>query len=89
MKFKLTLLFCIIIAVISGSFLGSLCAKSAYKSISWLGLSTSFGFETKSLDLHVLQLSIGLHVDINVVQILLIAIALVIAPKIAASIKTS
>ena len=89
MKFKLTILLCIIVAVIAGSYLGDLCAQSMFKSVSWLGYGASFGFETKSLDLHVIQLTIGLHIDINVLQLIFIVIALAVAPKIAASIKTS
>ena len=89
MKYRLTLLLCIIVSVIAGSFLGDICAKSMYKSVSWLGLGTSFGFDTKSLDLHVLPLTVGLHIDINVLQIIFIMISIVVAPKIAAAIKTS
>ncbi len=89
MKFKLTLFFCLVAAVLTGSFLGDLCAKSTYKSVSWLGLGATFGFDTKALDLHVLQMNLGLHVDINILQVLLIALALVLAPKIAKAIKTS
>lgn len=89
MKFKLTMLLCIIIAVIAGSYLGDICAHSMFKSISWLGYGASFGFETKSFDLHVIQLTFGLHIDVNVLQLIFIVCALAIAPKIAASIKTS
>ncbi len=88
MKFKLSLLFCIIIAVIAGAFLGDLCAAASVPYITWLGHGLSFGFDTISLNLHVMQLDFGLHMDINVMQILLVLIAIVVAPKLAAAIKT-
>ena len=89
MKFKLTLLLCIIIAVILGALLGGVCADSANPYIHWLGLGKSFGFDTIAIDLHVLKFSFGMHVDINVTQILFIILAIVVSPKIAAAIKTS
>ena len=88
MKFKLTLFFCIVIAAVVGGFLGELAAGSLNPYVKWLGYSAAFGFDTKSLNLHILQLDLGLHLNINVTQLLLVALALVVAPKIAEAIKT-
>ena len=89
MKFKLTLLLCIITAVILGALLGGVCADSANPYIHWLGLGKEFGFDTIALNLHVVQLTFGMHININVTQILFIILAIAVSPKIAASIKTS
>lgn len=86
-KARLTLLFCTVIAVVLGAFLGELCSVSENAYIHWLGYGKSFGFDTISLNLHVIELSFGLHMDINVMQILLIVAAIALTPKIAASIK--
>lgn len=88
MKFKLTLFLCIAVAAIAGGFLGELAAGSLSPYVSWLGYSAAFGFDTISLDLHVIQISFGLHLNINVTQLLLVVLALVVSPKIAAAIKT-
>lgn len=88
MKFKLTLFFCIAIAAIIGGFLGELAANSLNPYIKWLGYGAQFGFDTFSLDLHIIQLDFGMHININVTQLLLVALGLVLAPKIAAAIKT-
>ena len=89
MKFRLTLLFCIIIAVIAGAFLGDLFANCGISYLSWLGYGKSFGFDTFALDLHILQLDLGLHMNINVMQLLLVVLAIAVAPKIANAIKTN
>ncbi|MBR6760987.1 MAG: DUF4321 domain-containing protein [Oscillospiraceae bacterium] len=86
MKYKLTLLLCIIVAVIGGAFLGELCVGLPYIEI--LGRPFTFGFDTVNVDLHFLRFSFGLMLDVNLTQILLLMIAIVVAPKIAAQIKT-
>ena len=88
MKFKLTLFLCVALAVVAGAFLGELASRSLSPYISWLGYALNFGFDTKNFDLHVLQFNLGLHMNINVLQLILTLIAAVLAPKLAASIKT-
>ena len=89
MKFKITLFFCLVAAVICGYFLGEVFASSSIAAISWLGKVFTFGFETTSFDLRIIRLNLGLHIDINVMQLLFLILAIAIASKIAASIKTS
>jgi len=89
MKFKLTLFFCIAIAAILGALLGGLASTSTNAYLHWLGFSKAFGFDTIELNLHIIRLSFGLHVDINITQILLVIVAIAVSPKVAASIKTS
>ena len=53
----------------------------------WLGQTLEFGFDTFSLDLSVFQFSLGFHIAINFVQVLLILLAALAGPKIADKIK--
>lgn len=87
MKQKLTYLFLIIIAILIGHFLGLSCANSGEPSLAWLGKSLAFGFGPTTLNLSAFTVDIGLHVSMNLLQCLLIALAIAIAPKVAAAIK--
>ncbi len=89
MKHKLTLFLCIVIAVIGGSFLGDFVAGLNSKYLSWMGIGTTFGFDAVNIDLHVLQLTFGLKMSINVIQILLVILAILVSHPIAKSIKTA
>ena len=88
MKLKLTILFCIIIGVLTGYYLGEVCTNSGLSYLTWLGKSLNFGFDTVNIDLNMLKVSFGLHMDINFTQIILTVILVALSPKIAASIKT-
>ncbi|MBR4201454.1 MAG: DUF4321 domain-containing protein [Oscillospiraceae bacterium] len=87
MKNKLVYLFLIITAILIGHLLGLACASVADSSVSWLGHSLNFGFDTTTLNLSAITVSFGLQVSICPMQILCILIALLLAPKVAASIK--
>ena len=87
MKNKLIYLLMIIMAIVFGYLLGNLCAGLEEPTVRWLGTSLSFGIEPGTLDLHAFAITFGLRVSINPIQILLILLAIVISPKIAASIK--
>ena len=88
MKLKITILVCIIFAVLTGYYLGALCVSSEIAYLTWLGKSLNFGFDTINIDLNMLKFSFGLHMDINFLQLLLTVILVACAPKIAAAIKT-
>lgn len=55
--------------------------------ISWLGTSLNFSLEPTTVDMHAFALTFGLRLAINPIQILFILLAIVLAPKVAASIK--
>ncbi|MBR5370824.1 MAG: DUF4321 domain-containing protein [Oscillospiraceae bacterium] len=88
MKLKITILFCIIFGALAGYYLGALCAGSDIAYLAWLGKSLNFGFDTINVDLNMMKLSFGLHMDINFIQIFLTVLLVALSPKIAASIKT-
>ncbi|HBI84696.1 MAG TPA: hypothetical protein DDX71_00190 [Ruminococcus sp.] len=87
MKKNLITFFAIIIAILGGYFLGIICVNTEEPMIMWLGQSLEFGFDTFSLDLSVFQFSLGFHIAINFVQVLLILLAALAGPKIADKIK--
>lgn len=87
MKNKLIYLLMIIIAIVCGYLLGNLCAGMDEPTVAWLGTALNFGLEPATLDLHAFSITFGLNLAINPIQILLILLAIVVSPKIAASIK--
>ena len=88
MKLKLTILFCIIFSVLAGYYLGALCVSSDIPYLAWLGKSLNFGFDTINLDLNMMKIAFGLHMDVNFLQIILTVLMVALSPKIAAAIKT-
>ena len=86
MKNKLVLLFMIITAAVLGGLLGNLC--DGEYGLSWLAYSKAIGLDATTLNLSVFDLTFGIHVQMNVAQIILLALALVVSPKIANAIKT-
>ena len=87
MKNKLVYLLMIIMAIVFGYLLGNVCAGLSEPTVAWLGTSLNFGFGPATLDLHAFSITIGLHLAINPIQIILVLLANVLSPKIAASIK--
>ncbi len=85
MKNKLVFLFCIIVAIIIGTFLGELCIDTPY--LEWLGQNFKFGTGLYDLNLHFMQLTLGLNFSINLAQVLMMIIALFVSPKLAAKIQ--
>ena len=86
MKNKLVLLFMIITAAVLGGLLGNRC--DGVYGLSWLAYSKAIGLDATTLNLSVFDLTFGIHVQMNVAQIILLALALVVSPKIANAIKT-
>lgn len=66
---------CLVLAVVLGKFGGD--AALAVSWLKWLGYSVSFGFGPAVLDINILQLTLGLHLSLNVLQgILVVAVIL-------------
>lgn len=87
MKLKLTYLFLIIIAILCGYYLGNACSNSGEPLLAWLGYTLNFGFGPANINLHAFTIDIGVHFSINSMQILFIALAIAMTPKVAAAIK--
>ncbi len=86
MKNKLVLLFMIVTAAVLGGLLGNLC-EGIY-GVSWLAYSKAIGLDATTLNLSVFDLTFGIHFQLNVAQIILLAVALFVSPKIANAIQT-
>ncbi len=85
MKNKLVFIFCLIIAIILGTFLGTVCANTPY--LEWLGQNFAFSTGVHDLNLHFLKLTLGVDFSINLAQVLMMIAALFVSPKIAAKIQ--
>ncbi len=85
MKNKLVFLFCIIVAIIIGTFLGELCVDTPY--LEWLGRNFAFSTGIHDLNLHFLKLTLGLDFSINLAQVIMMIAALFVSPKLAAKIQ--
>ena len=86
MKRFLVYLFMIVIAIITGHYLGNVCAGSN-EYVSWLAKSLNFGMDVQKIDMNVFQLTFGYQLSINFLQIFLIAIAIAAAPSVMKAIK--
>lgn len=63
----------LVLAVVLGRAVSSACADIRY--LSWLAASARFGFSPVKVDLSVLSFTVGLSIDINVAQALLLLAA--------------
>lgn len=76
MKFKRTFFFffCLLGGIVSGAMVAGLCASVPF--LSWLSYHSTIGFEPVTLDLSIMQLTIGFRMGISVAQICTIALAM-------------
>lgn len=84
-KIKKALVYIAVYAVAIG--LGSVLASifSEVDGLSWLAIQPSFGFEPFKLNLIVLDVTFGMNVHICVAHIIMIIIAIFVAPKVTAA----
>ena len=76
----LLLFFLILAALIISALIGSL--TNSIESLKWLTWSDGIGFDAVKIDLSVIDLSFSFHMQVNVLQVGLIAAALVLYNKI-------
>lgn len=65
--------------IVLGAFIADICAGKSF--VSWLAWGKSIGFESVTIDLYVVKISIGLMINATISQIFTIAAALVIFAK--------
>ena len=87
MKLKLTYFFLIIVAIVTGHYLGVLCAGTEEEMVSWLGAALTFGFPPTVFNFSAVSFTLGVSFSINFLQILFLLLAIVLAPKVATAIK--
>lgn len=89
MKLKFIVVLCLIISALVGYYVGEICLASELSYLTWLGKGLNFGFDAVSIDLNFLQFTIGLHMNINFLQLFLAVILCVLSPKISQAIPTA
>lgn len=77
-----TLLFIVmlLLAVVLGKALGNAFAGVHY--LSWLGMTAKFGISTVTVNLSVVQFTIGMMIDISVAQALLLLLFILLYTRI-------
>ena len=76
----LRLIVLILLSVVLGKVIGGAVAHISY--LSWLNIGANFGFSPVTVDLAVVQLTVGFMMSINVCQIILLLIAILAYTKI-------
>jgi len=66
----------LLLAVVLGIIIGNVCA--GVSSLSWLSASASFGLSPTTLDLAIVNFTLGLTVNINVAQAILLLVAIIV-----------
>jgi hypothetical protein len=79
-KNTLILVFLVLAAIVLAALVGQL--TSGVEFLKWLTWGESIGFDTVNLNLSIIQLSFSFKMQVNVLQVLLIAAALLLYKKI-------
>lgn len=79
-KNTLLLVFFVLAAIVLSALIGELTSGVEY--LKWLTWGEGVGFDAISLDLAVIQVSFSFHMQVNVLQVLLITGALLLYRKI-------
>lgn len=69
-----------IVALVLGGCIAAIGGQ--FDAMSWLAFSPEFGFEPFSLNLIVIRLTFGMHIKISVAQIIMLVVAIFVAPKV-------
>lgn len=87
MKLRLTYLLLIIAAIICGYLLGGWLAGFDEQMIAWFGTNFTLDLSPTTIHFTAITLTLGFNLVINPIEIIFIIIAVLAAPKVAASIK--
>ncbi|MCI8553316.1 MAG: DUF4321 domain-containing protein [Clostridiales bacterium] len=79
-KNTLILIFLVLAAVVLAALVGQL--TSGVDFLKWLTWGESIGFDTVNLDLAIVHISFSFQMQVNVLQVILIAAALLLYKKI-------
>ena len=72
----LLLVVLLLLAVILGKFIGGTVPDVSF--LSWLGAGASFGFAPFTLNLAILELTMGFQFSVNIAQIILLIVGIFI-----------
>lgn len=70
----LLLIILLLLAVVLGKIIGTACVGVLYAS--WLGAAASFGFSPATVNLSVVNITLGFTININVAQAILLLAAI-------------
>lgn len=79
-KNSLVFIIFLLCGIVIGGLLGQLASSVSW--LSWLAYGRDFGFSPVTIDLGVLQLTLGLMIKINIASIIGIIIAIIIYRKV-------
>ena len=79
-KNTLILVFLVLAAIVLSALVGTLTQDIGF--LKWLTWGDSIGFDTVNLDLSIINLSFSFHMQVNVLQVLCIAAALLLYKKV-------
>ena len=79
-KNTLILVFLVLAAIVLSALVGTLTKDISF--LKWLTWGDSIGFDTVNLDLSIIDLSFSFHMQVNVLQVLFIAAALLLYKKV-------
>ncbi len=81
-KSKLYNIFLVLVGIVVGTFVGSLC--KGVNGLSWLSYGANFGMNSPlDLNLGVVQLTFGIDVNLTLSVVIFILLSLIIGRKIA------
>ncbi len=79
-KNTLILVFLVLAAIVLSALVAGLTKNVDF--LKWLTWGESIGFDTVNLDLSIIKLSFSFHMQVNVLQVLFIAAALLLYKKV-------
>ena len=79
-KNTLILVFLVLAAIVLSALIGTLTSNIDF--LKWLTWGDSIGFDAVNLDLSIIDLSFAFHMQVNVLQVVFIAAALLLYKKI-------
>ncbi len=79
-KNTLILVFLVLAAIVLSALVGTLTKDISF--LKWLTWGDSIGFDTVNLDLSIIDLSFSFHMQVNVLQVVFIAAALLLYKKV-------
>ena len=81
MKKVLVYIAAIVVALILGGVIGTLCADIA--PLSWLNYGPPLHIKTREWNWYIADVTFGLHSKFNIAQLILTSVAIFTAPKVA------
>ncbi|MBQ9696121.1 MAG: DUF4321 domain-containing protein [Oscillospiraceae bacterium] len=79
MKQGLLMTALVLLAIVGGSLLGQVCVE--VPDLEWIGHVYEFGFDTFTMHLQILDITVGTQIHVCIAQMFLVMVALLCYPK--------